>query len=350
MKQMRILPLMLTLLLLLAACAPAATPAPAAEPTEAPAAEATAAPPEEAAPADIVDTAIAAGNFTTLVAAVEAAGLVETLRGEGPFTVFAPTDEAFAALPAGTIDTLLADPSGDLTQILLYHVVPGKVMAADVTDGLEATTVQGAPVSFTVSGDSVLINDATIVATDIEAANGVIHVIDSVLLPPAEDATAEGDAMAASEAMTDTTAMAAEGALSDIVDTAVAAGNFTTLVTAVEAAGLVETLKGEGPFTVFAPSDEAFAALPAGTLDSLLADPSGALSDVLLYHVVPGKVMAADVMDMNGEMVETVGGQMLPITVDGDTVMVGDATVVSADIETSNGVIHVIDKVLVPAE
>ncbi|MEZ4730731.1 MAG: fasciclin domain-containing protein [Caldilineaceae bacterium] len=134
--------------------------------------------------ADIVDTAISAGNFNTLVAAVEAAGLVETLKGEGPFTVFAPTDEAFAAIPQETLNALLADPSGDLTQILLYHVVPGKVMAADVTDGLEATTVQGGTVKFTVADGNVMINDANIVTTDIETSNGVIHVIDAVILPP----------------------------------------------------------------------------------------------------------------------------------------------------------------------
>ena len=155
---------------------------PIAEPTATAAAEAEA----PAATADIVDTAIAAGSFTTLVAAVEAAGLVETLKGEGPFTVFAPTDDAFAAIPKETLDALLADPSGDLTQILLYHVVPGKVMAADVTDGLEAATVQGAPVTFSIADGVVKINDATIVTTDIEASNGVIHVIDAVIMPPAQ--------------------------------------------------------------------------------------------------------------------------------------------------------------------
>jgi transforming growth factor-beta-induced protein len=371
MKHTRFYALALVATLALAACQPPAPAAPAAEapaaeaeateaPTEEAAAEAPAEGAAEGATADIVDTAIAAGNFTTLVAAVEAAGLVETLKGEGPFTVFAPTDEAFAALPAGTLDTLLADPSGDLTQILLYHVVPGAVMAADVTDSLEATTVQGSPVTFTAGADGVMINDATIVTTDIAASNGVIHVIDAVLLPPAEGEMGAGEAMTGTETMTETEAMtdtaaapaagAAEGATADIVDTAIAAGNFTTLVTAVEAAGLVETLKGEGPFTVFAPTDEAFAALPAGTLDTLLADPSGALSNVLLYHVVPGQVMAADVAGLNGQTVETVGGQPLTITVDGDMVMINDATVVTADIVTSNGVIHVIDTVLVPAE
>jgi len=133
---------------------------------------------------DIVDTAVEAGNFTTLAAALEAAGLVETLKGEGPFTVFAPTDEAFAALPEGTVETLLEPENRDqLTAILTYHVVPGKVMSGDLSDGMEAETVNGAPV--TISTDAgVMVNDATVTAADIEASNGVIHVIDSVLLPP----------------------------------------------------------------------------------------------------------------------------------------------------------------------
>jgi uncharacterized surface protein with fasciclin (FAS1) repeats len=138
-----------------------------------------------AAGPDIVETAISAGSFETLVAAVQAAGLVETLQGDGPFTVFAPTDDAFAKLPEGTVEGLLEDPEA-LANILLYHVVPGKVMAADVTDGLTAETAQGSTVTFTVADGAVKINDATITATDIEASNGVIHVIDSVILPPAD--------------------------------------------------------------------------------------------------------------------------------------------------------------------
>lgn len=130
---------------------------------------------------DIVDTAIEAGNFTTLVAAVEAAGLVETLKGEGPFTVFAPTDEAFAKLPEGTVEGLLADPEA-LTKILTYHVVPGAVMAADLTDGMTATTVEGQDVTIKV-GDAVMVNDATVTTPDIAASNGVIHVIDTVIMP-----------------------------------------------------------------------------------------------------------------------------------------------------------------------
>jgi len=136
-------------------------------------------------------------------------------------------------------------------------------------------------------------------------------------------------------------------AAKDIVDTAVAAGDFTTLATALEAAGLVDTLKGEGPYTVFAPTDAAFAAVPKETLDALLADPKGALTDVLTYHVVAGKVMASDLSD--GMMIDTVNGAQLEVKINADgTVMIGDATVTTADIETSNGVIHVIDTVLVP--
>jgi uncharacterized surface protein with fasciclin (FAS1) repeats len=133
---------------------------------------------------DIVDTAIGAGTFTTLVAAVEAAGLVETLKGPGPFTVFAPTDAAFAALPAGTVEDLLKPENKDkLVAVLTYHVVPGKVMSTDLSEGLKAATVQGGEVTITLDGGAK-VNGATISTADIEASNGVIHVIDAVILPP----------------------------------------------------------------------------------------------------------------------------------------------------------------------
>jgi transforming growth factor-beta-induced protein len=135
--------------------------------------------------ADIVDTAVEAGQFNTLIAAVQAAGLEETLRGEGPFTVFAPTDEAFDALPEGTLDTLLEDPQGDLTQILTYHVVEGEVMSGDLSDGMMVTTLQGAELEISIRDGQVYVNDAMVVTPDVDASNGVIHVIDSVLLPPA---------------------------------------------------------------------------------------------------------------------------------------------------------------------
>ena len=136
----------------------------------------------EAHSMDIVDTASSAGNFTTLIAAVEAAGLVDTLKGDGPYTVFAPTDEAFAALPPGTVEKLLDDPEA-LTAILTYHVVPGKVMSTDLSDDMTAATVNGADVTVMTEG-GVMVNDASVTTADIEASNGVIHVIDKVIMPP----------------------------------------------------------------------------------------------------------------------------------------------------------------------
>ncbi len=132
---------------------------------------------------DIVETAAAAGSFETLLAAATAAGLVDTLKGDGPFTVFAPTDAAFAALPEGTVDTLLLPENKDqLVAILTYHVVPGKVMSTDLSDDMTAATVQGGDITIDLD-DGVMVNDATVVSADIEAENGVIHVIDKVIMP-----------------------------------------------------------------------------------------------------------------------------------------------------------------------
>ena len=138
-----------------------------------------------AAEKDIVDTAVAAGQFKTLASAIQAAGLVDTLKGEGPFTVFAPTDEAFAKLPAGTVENLLKPENKDqLVAILTYHVVPGKVEAAEVVTMDEAKTVNGKMVDIKVKGDTAMVNDAKVTKTDIVASNGVIHVIDTVIMPP----------------------------------------------------------------------------------------------------------------------------------------------------------------------
>jgi len=135
--------------------------------------------------ADIVDTAVSNGSFNTLIAAVKAAGLVETLKGDGPFTVFAPTDEAFAKLPAGTVENLLKPENKDqLVAVLTYHVVPGKVMSGDIAGKkLEAATAQGTNLDIDASGNAVKVDGATVVAADVEASNGVIHVIDTVVLP-----------------------------------------------------------------------------------------------------------------------------------------------------------------------
>jgi uncharacterized surface protein with fasciclin (FAS1) repeats len=180
---MKLLPLA-ALALALAACGPAEETA-VAPPPEAPAA------PEPAPPAmasqDIVDTAIGAGSFTTLVAAVQAAGLESTLRGAGPFTVFAPTDAAFAALPAGTVENLLKPENKDqLAAILTYHVLPAEVMSSAIpAEGVDAATVQGATVKVMPMDGKVMVNDATVVTADVDASNGVIHVIDKVIMPPA---------------------------------------------------------------------------------------------------------------------------------------------------------------------
>jgi transforming growth factor-beta-induced protein len=326
----KVLYTLLVLSLALAACAPQATPTAAPVPTTMP--EPTAVPTE--APQSIVDIAVADGRFTTLVAAVQAAGLAETLSGEGPFTVFAPTDEAFAALPAGTLDELLKpENKQQLTDILLYHVIPGKVMAADVT-GLNGqmadTALEGKQIGIKVDMGNVYLNENTkIIITDIEASNGVIHVIDTVLLPPADEAVMEK---------------------LDIVDTAVADGRFTALVAAVQAADLAETLKGEGPFTVFAPTDDAFAALPAGTLDSLLLpENKQQLTDILLYHVVSGNVMASDVVGMTSA--PTALGKDITVKVqDGKVFLNDNVQIIITDIETANGVIHVLDAVLLPPQ
>jgi uncharacterized surface protein with fasciclin (FAS1) repeats len=262
---------------------------------------------------NIVETAAAAGQFNTLLTAAKAAGLADTLAKDGPFTLFAPTDEAFAKLPAGTLDALLKD-TATLKSILLYHVVSGNIMAADVSKMSSAKTLQGQSVSIAAM-DGVTIDGAKISQADIKASNGVIHVIDTVILPK-----------------------------DDILATAKKAGTFKTLLTAIEAAGLSETLSGTGPFTVFAPTDAAFAKLPKGTLESLLADPTK-LKGILTYHVVGGKAMAADVAGMKDA--KTVNGQSLNLDAS-KGVKVNDATVTRTDIVASNGVIHVIDTVLLP--
>ena len=268
---------------------------------------------------DIVDTAIAAGSFNTLAAALQAADLVDALKGEGPFTVFAPTDEAFAKLPAGTVETLLKpENKAQLQAVLLYHVVPGKAVAKDVVGKPAWATLNGQQINIATKGESPMVDNAKIVSTDVMASNGVIHVIDTVILPETKN----------------------------IPQVAEAAGSFTTLLAAVKAAGLAETLMGEGPFTVFAPTDEAFAALGSTVQDLLKPENREALTGILTYHVVPGRVFAAQAKTLSEA--PTVNGQTLPIKAKYGDLMVGNAKVVAADIDASNGVIHVIDGVLIP--
>jgi len=284
---------------------------------------------------DIVDVAAGAGSFQTLLAAADAAELVDTLRSEGPFTVFAPTDEAFAALPEGTVETLLKpENKAMLQEILLYHVLAGKVLAeAAVELGGSNTIVDSANnigLQLSIKEGDLFINESKVIATDVEASNGVIHVIDRVLLPPQMPRKEKPDP------------------LMDIVDTAVNAGSFNTLVAAVKAAGLVETLKGEGPFTVFAPTDAAFAALPEGTVETLLKPENiQTLTDILTYHVLSGAVPAEVAVTLTEA--QTVLGQKLGLKVVDGELFINDSKVVVADILTSNGIIHVIDAVLLPA-
>ena len=267
------------------------------------------------------------GGFNTLVAALDAADLVETLSSDGTFTVFAPTDDAFAALPEGMLEELLADPE-TLKQILLYHVVGDVVMAETVVNLDEAETLEGSMVAIDVVDGNVFLNDSQVTSTDIEASNGVVHVIDKVLVPSMQEA-------ASKETLEE---------IKTIAEIAVA-GGFNTLVAALSAADLVETLSGDGAFTVFAPTDDAFAALPEGMLEGLLAD-TESLTQILLYHVVGDVVMADTVVTL--DEAETLEGSKVEIEVVDGKVFVNDSQVTSTDIEASNGVIHVIDKVLVP--
>jgi uncharacterized surface protein with fasciclin (FAS1) repeats len=279
---------------------------------------------------NVVQIAQSDSRFSILAEAVVAADLADTLSGPGPFTVFAPTNAAFAALLTElgvTKDELLANKPL-LTAVLQYHVLSGAVRKADVPLGKAISPLAGGIFKVDSVGSELVITDgrnrsATIVQTDIPAANGVLHVIDTVILPA--DKT--------------------------IVETAIATPAFSILVDAVVAAGLVDTLSGPGPFTVFAPTDDAFAALLTElgvTRDELLAD-TALLTQVLTYHVVPGRVLKADVPV--GVAITTVQGDTF--TIDGSLAITDQrdrrANITATDVLASNGVIHVIDTVILPA-
>jgi transforming growth factor-beta-induced protein len=269
---------------------------------------------------NIVETAQSAGKFNTLLAAAKAAGLVDVLSGEGPLTVFAPTDDAFAKLPKGTVETLLKPENKDtLKAVLTYHVVPGKIMAKDVLKSSGMKTVNGQRLDFTTKDKNVMIDKATVVTADIKTSNGVIHVIDTVMLPSSKN----------------------------LVETAYEAKTFGTLLAAAKAAGLVDVLSGEGPLTVFAPTDDAFAKLPAGTVESLLKPENKAqLAAILTYHVVPGRVYSEDALKAG--RATTVQGGDVEISVKKDAAFVNNARLLKTDLDASNGVIHVIDTVILP--
>ena len=287
-------------------------------------------PVEEPAAVTIVDAALGNGSFTTLVAALQATGLDETLADtDSKFTVFAPTDDAFALLGQETIDALLAD-TDTLSDILTYHVISGEVDAATAISlaGSKAMMVNGDEVGLSLSGDNLLVNAATIITTDIQTDNGIIHVIDAVLLPPAD--------------MTEPTA--------NIVETAVASGLFTTLVAALQATGLDAVLADESKdFTVFAPTDAAFALIGEETINVLL-DNTDVLSSILLQHVVSGAAVdSVSAYTLNGAMVETASMAEISLLINTTTDMLtfGGANITTKDIYTTNGIIHVIDAVIV---
>ena len=290
---------------------------------------------------DIVDNAVLANNVTTVVAAVKAADLVGTLKSAGPFTVFAPNNYAFLKLPAGTVDTLLKpENKSQLVDILTYHVVSGRYKSSDLTDGLVLKTVEGKTLKFhrDASGKLSINGTAMVETTDVISSNGVTHVIDTVLMPSSATYTEEGVEVGGALMMRSL----------DIVDNAVKASNVTTLVAAVKAADLVGTLKGAGPFTVFAPENSAFAKLPVGTVETLLKiENKSQLVDILTYHVVAGRYKMADLKD--GMTLATVEGKMLTVKRTGDKIWInGAAMIETPDVISTNGVTHVIDTVLMP--
>ena len=383
---------------------------------------------------DIPTNAAATGVHDSLVAALTQANLVATLQGTGPFTVFAPTDQAFAdaGIDLTTFDT--DEENATLVDILTYHVVSGKVMSSDLTDRASADAINGDKLAFTV-GSEVKVNGATVTGADVETSNGVIHVIDKVLMPPVDVYVSDGSMTspyyqfftdsAATNAMTEiditknykfqrvnnpsahpfyisdsgyATEASAElliagngsitegisndesftvffrdgftvedtlsyfctvhssmfadftlttpAAPGDIPTVASSTGIHTSLVAALAQANLVATLQGTGPFTVFAPTDQAFAdaGIDLTTFDT--DEENATLVDILTYHVVSGKVMSTDLTD--GMEASALNQDTLTFTISDNEVKVNDAVVTLADVETSNGVIHVIDKVLMP--
>jgi uncharacterized surface protein with fasciclin (FAS1) repeats len=254
---------------------------------------------------------------------VVAAGLDDDLRGEGPFTVFAPTDEAFAKLPKGTVETLLKPENRQqLASILSYHVVAQSIKVPLRSRNshrlTSAKTLQGSKLAFTRAGKQVSVNGAKIVARDVRASNGYIQVIDSVLMPPVRKT---------------------------IVSVAGDAGQFKTLLAAAKAAGLAEALGGKGPFTVFAPTDKAFAKLPKGAVESLLKKENrDKLAALLKYHVVPSKVSLKNAV--YSKSAKTLNGARVKVSLRDGRVFVNEAGVISNDVDAGNGLIHIIDSVL----
>ncbi|WP_346862307.1 fasciclin domain-containing protein [uncultured Draconibacterium sp.] len=278
--------------------------------------------PENPMEKSIVDVAAEAGSFTVLIEAAQKAGLADFLSTEQNITVFAPTDDAFAALLTDlNLTSLDQVDAATLASILTYHVVADKVYSNNLSSGVVASantnSPDNEPLSLLVNvGSDVMINNAKVTTADVMASNGVIHIIDKVLLPPS------------------------------VVDIATYSDDFSSLVSAVVKADLAGTLSGEGPFTVFAPTNDAFAALFAALQISGLDEVSVEdLTSILTYHVVSDNVLSSEI---SAGTVEAVSGEELQITIDGAVMLNGTIKVIQTDIQGTNGVVHVIDAVLVP--
>jgi uncharacterized surface protein with fasciclin (FAS1) repeats len=304
--------------------------------------------------------ATAASNnpeLSTVVAAVQAAGLVDTLNGEGPFTIFAPANSAFEAIPAEDLDALLADPMGDLTSILTLHVVAGQRLSSEDLAAVGSVgTVNGEEITVAADGSALSVNggQATVVCADVPTANATVHIIDGVLLPGAMTPDADGAALEPSGPACSSVPNRGEGSFAGMADdpAATAASNnpeLTTVVAAVKAAGLVDTLNGEGPFTVFAPVNSAFVKIPPADLEAVLNDPTGLLTTILTYHVVAGEQLSSADLAQAGSAT-TVQGDELSFAADGEALTIngGQGTVVCADVPTANATVHIIDGVLMP--
>jgi uncharacterized surface protein with fasciclin (FAS1) repeats len=274
-------------------------------------------------PATVFDIIEQSTAHDTLEIAILQAGLDDDLSGDGPFTVFAPTDDAFAAINSVAFQAILA--SNDvLTAILLHHVHgEGTVLSTDLMDGMMVSTLNNDELTITQVNDSTFkVDDAFIIIADLVAENGVVHVIDMVLTPPVpEDIT--------------------------VVDIVVNSPDHTTLEDALIAADLIETLSGDGPFTVFAPTDGAFAALPDGTLDALLID-IPALTELLKHHVHSGSLEETDLTD--GLSIATLNNDNLSVSNDGTTIMIDNAMLTLSITQADNGIVHVLSQVLTTEE
>jgi transforming growth factor-beta-induced protein len=270
----------------------------------------------------ITDLVVATADLSQLETAVVAADLATTLAGTGPFTVFAPNNAAFGAIgetAAALIKDANAGNKDPLKNILLYHVVPGKLVAAELKNDMQLTTASGLKLTVKIAGGVVTVGGMKVLTTDIMASNGVVHVVASVANPPT------------------------------ITDLVVATPALSSLKAAVVAAGLAATLAGPGPYTVFAPTDDAFAKI-ADTAAALIKDAEAGkkdpLANILLYHVIPGKMVAADLKD--GMQLTTASGLQLAVKIAGGVVTVGPMTVTGTDIMASNGVVHTVNTVAIP--